>query len=138
MSHMLDYWMDYLSESDYKYLIEFVDNIKNDIPNNKMILLFGNENTGKTTLIRDIEHYLGNYMCSKIYTFWDTVYEKPHVKLFNIEDFDFVDFDYSLEIIIQSPQSIISTTHKDPTLLLQRISVYDRNIRAIHMTHVFA
>ena len=55
-------WKKYLSVEDYNYLVVFVDNIRNDVRNDKMIILCGTSGTGKTTLLDDIYNYIvSNY-----------------------------------------------------------------------------
>jgi len=61
--HHLNNWNQYLTNDDYNYLIQFVENIKNNIPNDKMIILYGPGRTGKTTLKNDIQEYLGDETC---------------------------------------------------------------------------
>jgi ABC-type dipeptide/oligopeptide/nickel transport system ATPase component len=51
-------WKKYLSVEDYNYLTQFVDNIRNDVRNDKMIILCGSSGRGKTTLQNDIYKYL--------------------------------------------------------------------------------
>jgi len=59
----LNNWHQYLTNDDYNYLIQFVENIKNNIPNDKMIILYGPGRSGKTTLKNDIQQYLGDDNC---------------------------------------------------------------------------
>lgn len=59
-NHSLHSWAQYLKQDDYDYLIQYIENVKNNIPNNKMIILSGKGRTGKSTLINDISHYLGD------------------------------------------------------------------------------
>ena len=64
MAYSLSNWKPYISEDDYDYLIHFVENAKNNFPNNKMIVLLGNGGrNGKTKLITEIANYLGNDNC---------------------------------------------------------------------------
>jgi tRNA A37 threonylcarbamoyladenosine biosynthesis protein TsaE len=138
MSHTLDYWKQYLSVEDYIYLINFVENIKHDIPNDQMIILFGASLTGKTTLIRDIEDYVGTYRCSPIYNMWSTVYDSPDVVLFNIDGFNVKeDYDDELENIIHSGKSVISTTTKDPHLHVISDPALIEHVRIIQMSTIF-
>jgi len=138
MSHFLDFWRQYLSEEDYLYLINFVENIKHGIPNDQMIILYGKSSSGKTTLISDIEYYVGKYRCSPIYNMWSTVYDRPHIQLFNIEGFIVRDdYDVELENIIHSGKSIISTTLQDPHLALLDDANLVAHIRVIDMNHIF-
>lgn len=52
-------WKNYLELKDYEYLSQFIENIKNDIPNkNNSILLVGIEKTGKSKLVSEIKSYL--------------------------------------------------------------------------------
>jgi predicted AAA+ superfamily ATPase len=59
----LDKWKQYLSEDDYNFLFQYVENVKNNVANDKMIILSGPARTGKTTLKNDIITYLGNELC---------------------------------------------------------------------------
>ena len=58
-NHSLHSWSQYLKQDDYDYLIQYIENVKNNIPNDKMIILSGKGGNGKTTLIEDIRKYLG-------------------------------------------------------------------------------
>ena len=48
--HDLDNWKPFLDANDYNYLIQYIENIKNNIPNDKMILFSGPSRTGKSSL----------------------------------------------------------------------------------------
>jgi len=119
MSHPLESWKLFLSVEDYLVLIHFVENIKHNIVNDQMILLYGTGPKGKTDLIRDITQYIGEDTCSPIYNMWSTVYDSHAVQLFIMEAFNVKDdYDDELEKIIDSGKSIISTTDQDPYLAL--------------------
>jgi ABC-type phosphate/phosphonate transport system ATPase subunit len=60
----MDHWKQYLTSDDYDYLIQYIENIKGGVSNDKMIILFGPSRSGKTTLQKDIVSYLGNDLCS--------------------------------------------------------------------------
>ena len=62
--HDIHEWKQYLTSEDYNYLVEFIENIKNNILNDKIIILFGECKTGKTTLTNTIKTYLGSNKCS--------------------------------------------------------------------------
>jgi len=62
--HALHNWSNYLSAVDYYYIIQYVENVKNNVSNDKMIVLSGLPRTGKSTLKNDIEKYLGRDLCS--------------------------------------------------------------------------
>ena len=64
--HHLDNWKQYLTNDDYNYLIQFVENVKNNISNDKMIILSGPPRSGKSTLKNDIQEYLGNEICGNM------------------------------------------------------------------------
>lgn len=57
---MLYKWKSYLLEEHYIYLVNFVENVKNNIVNDKMIILSANcIQTDKTVLLlNDITNYL--------------------------------------------------------------------------------
>lgn len=64
MTTLFDKWKPYLSGADVSYLITFVDNLKNNVPNDRMIILSGkNGRNGKTTLINEIIQYSGENNC---------------------------------------------------------------------------
>ena len=56
--HPLYNWKQYLTDDDYNYLIQYVENVKNNIPNDKMLILSGPGSTGKSTLMDNISLYL--------------------------------------------------------------------------------
>jgi hypothetical protein len=62
-STVFNHWEQYLSAEDFEYLIQYIDNINYGIPNDKMIILLGPGRNGKTTLMDEIESYLGDELC---------------------------------------------------------------------------
>jgi len=66
--HPLHNWSQYISQEDYNYLINYIENIKNNSPNDKMIILSGEGRTGKTTLKKDIYNYLTPELCEELPT----------------------------------------------------------------------
>ena len=67
MTTLFDEWKQYLSDDDISYLRTFVDNLKNNRPNDKMIILSGkNGRNGKTTLIKEIIQYIGENNCHDV------------------------------------------------------------------------
>lgn len=58
--YYLHRWKKYLASDDYMYLIQFVDNIRLGVQNDKMVILCGPSGTGKTSLQDDIYNYLVN------------------------------------------------------------------------------
>ena len=79
--HQLDNWKQYLSEDDYNYLIQYIENIKHNILNDKMIILYGPGGSGKTTLKNDIQKYLGDDMCENFMMSGDIIYKQNIKKL---------------------------------------------------------
>ena len=49
-------WKKHLSDDDYNYLTHFVDNMRNGVRNDKMMILCGG--SGKTTLLENIYSYV--------------------------------------------------------------------------------
>jgi hypothetical protein len=60
-------WSQYLQQEDFDYLIQYIENIQNGIPNNEMIILLGLGRNGKTTLKHEICTYLGEELCGYMY-----------------------------------------------------------------------
>ena len=56
-------WENYLTAEDYRYLMQFVQNVKLGFPNHKMLILYGTGRNGKTSLIKEICEYLGEEIC---------------------------------------------------------------------------
>lgn len=55
-------------------VIQYVENIKNKIQNDTMIILSGPGRTGKSTLEKDIKTYLGNENCGDFNMTCDFIY----------------------------------------------------------------
>ena len=79
--HYLDDWKQYLTDNDYNYLIQYIENIKNNISNNKMIILYGPGRTGKSTLKNNILEYLGDETCGTFIIPDEIIYNKNIKKL---------------------------------------------------------
>jgi predicted AAA+ superfamily ATPase len=79
--HQLNNWKQYLTNDDYNYLIQFVENVKNNSPNDKMIILYGPGRTGKTTLKNDIQNYLGDDNCGPMMKSGEIIYNENIKKL---------------------------------------------------------
>ena len=59
----LEDWFQYLKQEEFEYLIQYIENIKNGIPNDKMIILFGIGCNGKSRLMDEINSHLGDELC---------------------------------------------------------------------------
>jgi len=80
-------WFQYLQQADFEYLIQYIENIQNGIPNHEMIILLGPPCTGKSTLIEDIHSYLTPEFCQ-----WGDVHELIYEE--NITPFVLLGQDY--------------------------------------------
>jgi len=75
-SNNIDNWEQYLTNEDYVYLIQYIDNIKNGILNDKMIILVGPSRSGKSTLQKNISSYLGDELCGDYQLSCDFIYNE--------------------------------------------------------------
>jgi tRNA A37 threonylcarbamoyladenosine biosynthesis protein TsaE len=137
--HALANWSQYLQQEDYEYLIQFVENVKERLPNNKMIVLAGPGRTGKSTLKNEIKAYLGNDLCEtwSVRAPEEALYSE-HIKVLGF--FNGIDEIYrskksnqAIINFIQYNQSFIADTIH-PEKLHHLLSGYTR---IIHMTHIF-
>ena len=90
--HQLDNWKQYLSDDDYNYLIQYIENIKHNISNDKMIILYGPGGSGKTSLKIDIQKYLGHDACENYKMSGDIIYNE------NIKRLGFFCLNYEIKI----------------------------------------
>ena len=113
MTHTLDYWSQYLQPDDYEYVIEYVENIKNNRKNDKMMILSGPGRSGKSTLIRDIFSCIGKDECiycgqdgseiyGPLYKLWNVCDISDQTKKKNIQLFENL-IDYNQSIISDTP-----------------------------------
>ena len=133
-NHPLSGWKQYLTNNDYEYLIKFVENVKNNKPNDKMIVLLGRSRTGKSRLIKEIALCIG----VKNYTLCDTsgsAFLEPLVKLVHIVEVEDYKKKYiqQLKNVIQYKQSIIAETN----IMCNVINNIIDYITIIEMKHVF-
>ena len=140
--HQLNSWMQYLNSDDYEFLIQYVENVKNGTPNDKMIVLAGPARTGKTTLQNEIKSYL-NYLGQELWDQWpvrsagDVIYNENIRRLGFFTGIDEIyrsrKSNQAIVNFIKFKQSFIADTNhfdKNNSALLD-------HIRIIHMTHVF-
>lgn len=128
-------WESYLTAEDYRYLMQFVQNVKLGFPNDKMLILYGTGRNGKTTLIKEICEYLGEENCGD---FPDNILGYENIPKLGIYQ-DFTDIgseDIKINIIvnlIKYKQSLIGETcnlvEVQPRIL--------EHSRIINMEHVF-
>ena len=136
-THYLDSWKQYLTMDDYNYLVQFVENVKNKFPNDKMIILSGPGRTGKSTLAKDIITYLGIENCGDFFMNCDFIYNetiKPLVMFCGIDSISrSKKTNNAIVNFIKYKQSFIASTihiEKVNTKLLE-------HSRIINMTHIF-
>jgi hypothetical protein len=123
MTTLFDEWKPYISDDDISYLRTFVDNLKNNRPNDKMIILSGkNGRNGKTTLIKEIIQYIGENNCHDVAPD-SSVFSlpiKPLVVFNGIESYHKKQVPLLINIITYK-QSIIADTNRiekvNPSLL---------------------
>jgi SepF-like predicted cell division protein (DUF552 family) len=135
MTHALDNWKPYLNEEDFEYLINYVENSKNNLPNNKFLILLGNGGAnGKSTLITEIENYLGNENFRRCDTYGSAFFE-PIVKVIHISAIDEYKKKYiqQLKNVIQYGQSIIADTNNIEKINKNLLDC----VRIIKMVHKF-
>ena len=136
--HPLENWNQYLTPDDYNYLIQYIENIKNDILNDKMMILHGPARSGKTTLINDIQRYLGEENYHNFPMSGDIIYIENIKKLVIIPDIDIRNKNYKKHNIailnlIKYKQSILTVSYeieKVNKMLLEYSKV-------IYMNHIF-
>ena len=79
--HPLHMWSQYLTQVDYAYLIQYVENVISNTSNDKMIILSGGQRTGKSTLKNDICNYLGYELCGEYPMSGEFIYDENIKKL---------------------------------------------------------
>jgi hypothetical protein len=136
-THYLDNWKQYLYTDDYNYLIQYVENIKNNIPNDRMIILSGPSRTGKSTLQQDIITYLGNENCGHFSMNCDFIYDET------IKPLGFFCGIHQISRIKKSNQAIVNFIKYKQSFIASTIyieNVHDMLLeysKIINMTHIF-
>ncbi len=133
-AHALNSWKEYLSQADYDYLINYVENAKNNRPNNKLLVLLGEGGTGKSRLIKDITNYIGHenvILSGTTYCAFTkfSIHKLVHIPAIN----DFRKKEIQLLInVINYGQSIVADTN-----VLAIDSRLTKHIHIISMNHKF-
>ena len=136
-SHYLEHWKQYLYVDEYNYLIQYVENIKNNIPNDKMIILSGPSRSGKSTLQKDITTYLGNENCGNFSMDCDFIYNET------IKPLGFFCGIHQISRSKKSNQAIVNFIKYKQSFIASTIyieNVHDMLLeysKIINMTHVF-
>jgi len=130
-------WEQYLTNEDYAYLIQYIENIKNGILNDKMIILAGPDRTGKSTLIKHINSYLSDDLCGYYPMSCDFIYcetIKPLVFFNGIDEISRSKKNNQAIInFIKYKQSFIADTD-DISRVNNKLLEHSR---VIMMTHIF-
>lgn len=135
--HQLDNWKQYLSEDDYSYLIKYIENIKHNIPNDKMIILYGPGGSGKTSLKIDIQKYLGNDTCENYKMSGDIIYNE------NIKKLGFICLMEEPKISKKNNRAIINLIKYKQSFIADTCVIERVNInllefsRIIELNHIF-
>jgi hypothetical protein len=140
--HQLNSWSQYLTAYDYDFLIQYVENVKNGTPNDKMIILAGPGRTGKTTLQNDIKTYL-NPLGEELCVHWpassagDLIYNENIRRLGFLTGINEIyrskKCNQAIVNFIKYKQSFIAAA-----LCIEKVNkILLEHIRVIHMTHVF-
>ena len=137
-SHYLDSWKQYLIEDDYNFLIQYIENIKHNILNDKIIILSGPGRTGKSTLINDIQIYLGDEYCGTYMLSGEIIYSKNIKRLVIFCEIDEVHYsskktNNAIINLIAYKQSLISVTNNIEKVNHELI----KHSKIIQMNHIF-
>jgi len=111
-------WKQFLTYEDYNYLVNFIENIQNNIPNDKMIILSGSKNSKncKSLLINEIMIQIGpnNFLDSTI-LINDNPFFEPIRKLIYFTGIETWKNKKNIQLllnVLQYKQSIITDTNK--------------------------
>jgi predicted AAA+ superfamily ATPase len=137
VANNIDNWEQYLTHEDYVYLIQYIENIKNGISNDKMIILSGPSRTGKSTLKKNIISYLSDEMCGEYFMSCDFIYNetiKPLVFFCGIDEISSSKkTNQAIINFIKYKQSFIADTNN-----IERVNnKLLEHSKIIIMTHVF-
>lgn len=127
-------WEQYLTNEDFMYLVQYIENIKNGFPNDKMIILAGPSRSGKSTLIKNINSFLGDDLCEISPMSVEFIY-KENIKplLFFNEISNSKKIIQAIINFIKYKQSFILVTNNIEMVNSKLID----NSKIIPMTHIF-
>ncbi len=134
-------WKQYLNNIDYEFLMNFVENTKNGIKHDQMVILLGSGTNGKTTLINQIINYIGPNACQ--YLIKKNTNHNGETKLFVKKDDDTVNKYSSIikEILSNDPYYVNNTNNANIIGAINTLDNIDmglaKRIKVIHMTHTF-
>lgn len=109
-----EYWRDLLWPEDFDYLIRFIENVKHNKPNDKMIIISSSRDlVGKPgTLKSEIISYLGKELCGTYFMSGEIIYNENIKRLAFLSGLDEVPYRANNAIInlIKYRQSFIAET----------------------------
>jgi len=131
-------WSEYVKPADFEYLNQYVENVKNGVPNSKMILLAGAARTGKSTLMNDIQAYLGDKLCGPLPISCEFIYNETIKKLgflHGLDDSNGCSDKYTQAIInlVKYKQSFIAAVNDQDKVSYELLD----HCYVIEMEHVF-
>lgn len=139
--YIFENWIPYLSEEDYENLLFFIRNVKNDKVNDKILILSGNMGrNGKSTLIKEIQEYIGKehlldtlHLQNQHQMNPQDFLNKKLAYICGIESWNQKKDLLLLQKILNNKQSIITDTNK----LAHVDNFILDNAIIIHMNHIF-
>ena len=111
--------------------------VKNNVSNDKMIILSGPNRSGKTTLINDIQSYLGDEICGSLMMTGDIIYNENIKKLGFFSGIDEISksqkTNRAIINLIKYKQSFIAVTNR-----IERVNhkLFEFS-KIIEMEHIF-
>lgn len=136
ISYCFEEWKQYLSEKDYNYLIQFIENLDRIDKNDKILILTGKPKTGKTTLINQIKECIGSqHFHDNNYLNGEMFFEPSKIALHicGIHEYTEKIYIIALQKFLQNNISIITDTNS-----IEKIApeILEKSY-IIEMTHIF-
>ena len=136
ISYCFEEWSQYLSEKDFNYLIQFIENLDKMVKNDKILILTGKPRTGKTTLINQIKKCIGiEHFHDNKYLNGEMFFEPSKLALHicGIEEYPEKVYIIALQNFLKNNISIITDTNS-----IEKIApeILEKSY-IIEMTHIF-
>jgi len=131
MTLCFEYWRNLISPEDFDYLIRFIENVKHNKPNDKMMIISSSGNlVGKPgTLKSEIISYLGKELCGTYFMSGEIIYNENIKRLAFLSGLDDVPYRVNNAIVnlIKYKQSLIADTEQVDRID-ERLSQFSRVI----------
>jgi hypothetical protein len=131
MASCFEYWRNLISPEDFDYLIRFIENVKHNKPNDKMMIISSSGNlVGKPgTLKSEIISYLGKELCGTYFMSGEIIYNENIKRLAFLSGLDDVPYRVNNAIVnlIKYKQSLIADTEQVDRID-ERLSQFSRVI----------